>query len=106
VLAAGASSGSDTIQYEGEEIVFCESGCVTFLVGKDEYTLEPGDSLHFRANIPHPWENRTAFATRFTITGTHPLAFRSLIQSRVSARTELGEPRPHLEPHSPISLAG
>ena len=82
-LEAGASSGSDPIQYEGEELVVCEAGHVTFRVGEAEYALQAGDSLHFKASIPHSWYNEGSEQARFTITGTLPLLFRSLMQSRV-----------------------
>lgn len=86
-LDSGASSGSDAIQYEGEELVVCEQGRVTFRIGADEYPLQAGDSLHFRACIPHSWYNDGPVAAKFTITGTLPLVFRSLIQSRVPGET-------------------
>lgn len=82
-LQPGTSSGSDPIQYEGEELVFCEAGHVTFRVGEDEYRLHPGDSLHFKASIPHSWYNEGDETARFTITGTLPPLFRTLIESRV-----------------------
>ncbi len=96
-LEPGASSGSDPIQYEGEEFVVCEEGLVTFRIGEEMYALRAGDSLHFRAGIPHSWYNEGCVLARFTITGTLPLLFRSLMQSRV--------PRPpvHVEEHPPLS---
>jgi transcriptional regulator with XRE-family HTH domain len=92
-LAPGSSSGSDPIHYEGEELVVCEEGRVTFRIGEDEYTLYPGDSLHFRASIPHSWYNDGPELTRFTVTGTMPLLFRILMQSRVSAAPRIEEHR-------------
>jgi transcriptional regulator with XRE-family HTH domain len=88
-LEPGASSGSDPIQYDGEELVVCERGRVTFRLGEDEYTLRAGDSLHFRASIPHSWYNDGSDTARFTITGTVPMLFRSLMQSQTpSTRSE------------------
>jgi transcriptional regulator with XRE-family HTH domain len=81
-LEPGASSGSDPIQYDGEEVVVCEAGRVTFRLGEEEYALQAGDSLHFRSSIPHSWYNDGASAARFTITGTVPMVFRNLMQSR------------------------
>ncbi len=52
-LAPGASSGSDALQYEGEELVVCGEGLVTFRIGEEEYRLHAGDCLHFRACLPH-----------------------------------------------------
>lgn len=84
-LQSGTSSGCDPIQYEGEEVVVCQAGHVTFRVGEAEYRLHPGDSLHFKASIPHSWYNDGDETARFTVTGTLPPLFRSLIQSRVQA---------------------
>ena len=103
-LDPGASSGSDPIQYEGEELVVCEAGQVKFRVGEEEYALQTGDSLHFRACIPHSWYNDSGEPTRFTITGTLPQVFRNLMQSRVPAPIAVA-PEPVVE-HQPISLTG
>ena len=81
-LQPGASGGAP-IHYEGEEIVVCESGQVTFTIGDDEYVLEPGDTLHFKAHLPHSWRNRGRSKTRFTVTGTLPTKFREMIRSQV-----------------------
>jgi len=79
-LHPGVSSGRGTIQYDGEELVVCEAGSVTFRVGEDEHVLGPGDSLHFRASIPHRWRNDGAEVTRFTVTGTVPPSVRAAVQ--------------------------
>ena len=97
-LGPGASSGSDPIHYQGEELVVCEEGNVTFRIGEDEYSLQAGDSLHFRASIPHSWCNNGATPAKFTITGTLPLLFRSLMQSRVPSA-------PRIEEYPAISFA-
>jgi transcriptional regulator with XRE-family HTH domain len=84
-LQPGTSSGSEPISYEGEELVVCEEGVVTFAVGDRDFALEPGDSLHFKASIPHSWRNDGKAPTRFTLTGTLPEIFRGLMQQRVAA---------------------
>ena len=82
-LQPDASSGSGSIHYEGEQIVVCEKGRVTFTIGGDDYELEAGDSLHFKAHLPHSWQNRGRREARFTVTGTLPAKFRAMIRSRV-----------------------
>ena len=47
----------EAIEYDGEEIAICEAGEVTFCLGEREYVLATGDSLHFKASIPHFWRN-------------------------------------------------
>jgi transcriptional regulator with XRE-family HTH domain len=76
-----------TLQYEGEELIVCEQGCVTFRVGEREHRLNVGDSLHFRASIPHGWRNDGDCAARFTITGTQPGRFRVLLHESVAGAT-------------------
>ncbi len=82
-LQPDASSGRAPIHYEGEEIVVCEKGRVTFTIGGDDHELEAGDSLHFKAHLPHSWQNRSRREARFTVTGTLPAKFRAMIRSRV-----------------------
>ncbi len=82
-LHPGVSSGRGSIQYEGEELVVCETGRVTFLVGEEEYVLGAGDSLHFRASIPHAWRNDGDGIARFTVTGTVPPSVRAAVHGRL-----------------------
>ncbi len=57
-ISPGATSGDEVpIRYRGEEIVFGIKGRVQFHIGGDSYTVGPGDTLHFKADIPHRWEN-------------------------------------------------
>ena len=83
-LYPGISSGRDAIEYEGEELVVCEAGAVTFRVGEQEYRLEPGDTLHFKASIPHVWRNDDDAPARFTVTGTLPRHLRAAMQRRLA----------------------
>jgi len=53
-----STSGPDAIVHTGQEFVYCLDGSIVYMVGHDEYILEPGDSLIFEAHIPHRWENR------------------------------------------------
>ena len=92
----GLGSHSDAIDYEGEEVVVCELGSVEFRVGGHSHHLQAGDTLHFKASIPHSWHNDGKSSTQFTITSTVPLMFRALMQSR--AATAAGEQQPQSEP--------
>jgi transcriptional regulator with XRE-family HTH domain len=82
-LHPGVSSGRGSIQYEGEELVVCEAGRVTFALSEDEHVLRPGDSLHFRASIPHRWRNDGDEVARFTVTGTVPPSVRAAVHGRL-----------------------
>lgn len=86
-LEPGASSGGDPMQYAGEEFVVCTQGIVSFRLGNQEYALQPADSLHFRACIPHSWHNEGPVPAGFTITSSLPLQFRSLMNDRIPSTT-------------------
>ena len=83
-LHPGVSSGRDAIHYEGEEIAVGERGAVTFRVAEREYVLRSGDTLHFKASLPHSWRNDGESVARFTVTGTLPRKFRAVMQRRLS----------------------
>jgi transcriptional regulator with XRE-family HTH domain len=83
-LYPGVSSGVQAIEYDGEEIANCEAGEVTFCLGEQEYVLATGDSLHFKATIPHFWRNDGKSLARFTITGTLPRKFRAAFRRQMA----------------------
>lgn len=56
-LESGASSGPHTMIHSGHEFVFCLRGQLEYHVEKKVYTLEPGDSLLFAAQLNHRWRN-------------------------------------------------
>ncbi len=56
-LNPNEASDPDAIIHTGQEFVYCLDGRLVFHVGKEEYLMEPGDSLIFEAHIPHRWEN-------------------------------------------------
>jgi transcriptional regulator with XRE-family HTH domain len=56
-MEKNAGSGGRTIVHTGLEFAYCLSGKVQYIIGEQEYPMEPGDSLVFEAHIPHRWEN-------------------------------------------------
>lgn len=84
-LHPGVSSGRQAIEYDGEEIAICEAGEVTFCLGEQEYLLATGDSLHFKASIPHFWRNDGSSPARFTVTGTLPRKFRAALRQQMGS---------------------
>ena len=56
-LKTGASSGRRMMSHAGTELVFCLQGKVDYEVAGEHYRLQPGDSLLFRADLPHHWHN-------------------------------------------------
>ncbi len=57
VVEVGASSGRKPMSHGGEELVYCLHGKMQFRVKDKTYTLNSGDSLHFRTHIEHSWKN-------------------------------------------------
>lgn len=55
------------VSHQGQEFNYCLEGKMKVIIGKEEYILEPGDSLYFNSIIPHKMlaiENRpTKFLT-------------------------------------------
>ena len=53
----GASSGDHAMEHPGEELVFVLEGALEFEVDRQPYRLAEGDSVHFRTDRPHKWQN-------------------------------------------------
>jgi transcriptional regulator with XRE-family HTH domain len=83
-LHPGTSSGRGPIRNDGEALIVCEKGSLAVRVGEDEHLLNTGDSIHFKAKIPHSWRNRSRSIVRFTITGTLPKEMLSFLHRRVA----------------------
>lgn len=77
-LESGASSGPNPVVHTGHEFVFCIRGQLEYLLEKDAYTLETGDSLLFAAQMKHRWRNPGSTVTNALIIlsdfadGEHP----------------------------------
>ncbi len=83
VVQPGRGSGDGEIRYDGEEWVLCEEGEISFRVGEQEYRLRPGDTLHFKAALPHAWRNEGDVPARFVVVGSLALALRAALHDRV-----------------------
>jgi transcriptional regulator with XRE-family HTH domain len=81
----GHGFGPGRVTYDGEQVVVCDEGEVVFHVGDEEVLLRGGDSLHFKATLPHGWENRGTGPARFTVIGTVPQALRSALHERLAS---------------------
>jgi transcriptional regulator with XRE-family HTH domain len=67
-----ANSGPDPMRHPGEELVYVLEGALSFTVDGNAVRLEAGDSVHFRTDRPHTWENpseRPARALWFMVRG-------------------------------------
>lgn len=67
-----ADSGPEPMRHPGEELVYLFEGTLRFTVDGKPIQLEAGDSIHFRTDRPHRWENpseRPARALWFMVRG-------------------------------------
>ncbi|KVK81819.1 MULTISPECIES: helix-turn-helix domain-containing protein [Burkholderia] len=93
---------SEWVAHAGDEFVFVLSGRVQYTVGKRDYPLGPGDSLHFNAHERHRVVNVGNEPVELIAVGTLPLfgdgqpAFPSLPgeQKRTRARAARGKVEP------------
>ena len=79
----GSGSGRGRLSYEGESLVLCESGEITFRIGDEEFVLRPGDSLHFKRTAPHDWRNNGSEPAQFVVIGTLPRELRASLHKRL-----------------------
>jgi transcriptional regulator with XRE-family HTH domain len=56
-LEAGCSSGEGGMVHNGEEFALVVRGRLAFDIDGDRYQLDEGDSLTFKASLPHRWTN-------------------------------------------------
>lgn len=66
-LEPGASSGPFSMFHTGDEFVLCLEGEIEYEVKDQRFTLNPGDSLIFAAQLHHRWRNPSSSAARAVI---------------------------------------
>jgi transcriptional regulator with XRE-family HTH domain len=57
ILNAGANSGEDFVNHQGDEFFFVLRGAVEVEIDGNSLELKEGDSLYFRGNTPYRWKN-------------------------------------------------
>ncbi len=84
----GPGSGlfQDGFHFRGELLIVCESGEVDVSVEGKEYVLGAGDSLHFKAELPHGWTNRGDESAVLTVIGQLPPALRAVLEGDAEAQ--------------------
>lgn len=68
----GGNSGDELMTHRGEELIYILEGKLEVVVKDKVYTLEQGDSLHYKSDIPHSWRNAQEKATQFLWVLTPP----------------------------------
>jgi len=56
-IEEGCSSGEGGMVHTGEEFAQVIEGSLEFVIDGDRYVLKEGDSLVFKASLPHRWRN-------------------------------------------------
>jgi uncharacterized cupin superfamily protein len=92
-LRPGVGSGKSQHAYEGEEVVICEEGEVTFRFGDEEYRLTAGDTLHFKGGIPHQWWNSGSIPGRFLMAGNFPKGLRLKLHNQIRHTNQVKKKR-------------
>lgn len=64
VIEPLADSGPDAMRHPGEELIYVIDGSLCFTVDGTPFTLGAGDSIHFRTDRPHTWQNPTEAPAR------------------------------------------
>ncbi|MCL1975482.1 MAG: XRE family transcriptional regulator [Firmicutes bacterium] len=57
-------------RHQGEEFIYILEGLLTVLLEEQEYILNPGDSMHYQATLPHEWLNKTQRLVRLISVNT------------------------------------
>jgi quercetin dioxygenase-like cupin family protein len=57
IMKAGAHSGRAPMTHPGDEICCVVKGAIRFEVGDERWTLTAGDTIQFKSDLPHRWEN-------------------------------------------------
>ncbi|KWE72648.1 XRE family transcriptional regulator [Burkholderia ubonensis] len=82
---------SEWVAHGGDEFVYVLSGQIRYTIGKKDYPLSSGDSIHFDAHKKHRVANVGAGPAELIVVGTLPL-FDDSHAEFVSASTEVPQP--------------
>lgn len=63
-VGPGARSGEEPMSHPGEEVCHVLEGAMHYEIAATPYDLAPGDTLHFRCDVPHRWVNAAEGETR------------------------------------------
>ncbi len=59
VLEPSCDSGEGGMVHTGEEFAMVMEGALDFTIDDDKFHLEVGDSIAFKASLPHRWQNNS-----------------------------------------------
>ncbi len=56
-LEPGVKRPEETTTHEGEEFALVTKGVMEIIIGEEKYILKEGDSIHYKATMPHAMRN-------------------------------------------------
>lgn len=80
----------------GEVVLYIETGELQVRVGDEDFSLDTGDTLHFKASSPYSWQNVSDESTVAVILGNTSDAIRPALVAQMG-RFGSSEPRPVAE---------
>jgi len=86
--APGGSMGQVPIHFDGEQLIIGLDGELTVTIAEQAYVVRAGDSLHWKARLPHSWRNEGREVARFLIVGTLPQGMRGIMRAPSRATPE------------------
>jgi len=78
----GGSMGKVPIHFDGEQLIVVLSGALTLTIADQTHVVRAGDSIHWKARLPHSWKNESSEPARFIIVGTLPQGMRGVLRGR------------------------
>jgi quercetin dioxygenase-like cupin family protein len=91
----GSSMGQVPIHFDGEQLILGLSGELTVSIDGQHHPVGPGDTLHWKVDLPVSWRNDGDEPARFLVVGTLPQDMRGVLRGRGPAARAL-DPAPAL----------
>jgi len=74
-IGVAATSGDEPMRHDGEELCYVLSGKLRYRIGDRAFDLDAGDSIHFKCEDPHSWENIHVAQTKVIWVFSEKLSF-------------------------------
>ena len=82
VLPFDPQRPSQILPHKGEEFIYVLEGVLTVILGDRTYELNPGDTMHYQAEVPHDWRNYSGRCVRLLSVNTPPIDNSQLGQAQ------------------------
>jgi len=82
VLEPSCDSGEGGMVHTGEEFAMVLEGTLDFTIETKKYHLETGDSIAFKASLPHRWQNKSGGSRGRSCQNDYPNSTCKFLSSR------------------------